>query len=288
MPIKKRANEKVMINLQRNNSVVFGKKWTNGLGMKFVPVSDDLLVSVWETRVKDYATYVKEAKVKAPMSPGFQQGKDHPVLQVSRDDAMAFCKWLTQRERKDERITSDVEYRLLSDLEWSHLAGLEENPNQMPTAREFRPEKIFPWGTAWPPETAGFKVGNLADKSAALAANVRRDKTLLSYDDGYEKTSPVGSFPPNEMGIYDLAGNAHEWVADDYKGQGKYGVLRGGGWNSYQKKHLYVTQRNVVRPSKASNLYGFRVALAKSVKLMTSQITPDEDAEEDANPANQP
>jgi len=171
-------------------------------------------------------------------------------------------------------------------LEWSFLAGLKEDPDQLPTAREFRSERIFPWGTAWPPETAGFKVGNLADQSAAQAANVRRDRTLLNYEDGFEKTSPVGSFPPNALGIYDLAGNAHEWVADDYKGQGKYGVLRGGGWNSYQKEHLYVTQRNAVRPSKASNLYGFRIALAKTLESMTSQISVDGAFAENPNPNN--
>lgn len=283
LDVKDGANQKVVIHLQRNNSVVFGKKWTNSLGMQFVPVGDDLLVSVWETRVRDYAAYVKGAKAKEPPSPGFNQGPNHPVVQVSRDDAVAFCQWLTRRERADERISSGEEYRLLSDLEWSRLAGLEEDPDQLPTAREFRSEKIFPWGTAWPPETAGFKVGNLADRSAARAANVRRDRTLLAYDDGFEKTSPVGSFPPNDLGIYDLSGNAHEWVADDYKGQGKYGVLRGGGWNSYLKEHLYVTQRNVVRPSKASNLYGFRVALAKKVKTMTSRI--DESGADAPNPS---
>jgi len=272
MDLKEGANEKLVVNLQRNNSIVFGKNWTNSLGMKFVPVGKDLLVSSWETRISDYQEYIKESKVKGPPPTGFNQGPKHPVLQVSRDDAMAFCKWLTARERGDERISSDVEYRLLTDLEWSHLVGLEEKPEQPLAAREFRPEKIFPWGTAWPPEKAGDKVGNLADKSAAKAANVRRDRTLLDYEDGFEKTSPVGSFPPNELGIYDLAGNAHEWVSDNYDANGKFGVLRGGGWNSYKKKDLYVTQRNIVRPSKTSNLYGFRVVVAKKSKLLTSRI----------------
>lgn len=262
--LKDQARETVKVTMQRNNSVVFGSKWVNSLGMRLVPVSENLMVSAWETRVSDYQSYVKEAKVPAPPSPGFPQGPDHPVVQVSRDNANAFCAWLTQRERKDERITVDDHYRLLTDFEWSHIAGLEDNPNHLPSLRELRQVEHFPWGTSWPPEKAGFKVGNLADKSAAQSANVRRDRTLFYYDDGFEKTSPVGSFPSNEFGIYDLSGNAHEWVSDDYKGQGKYGVLRGGGWNSAEKEHLYTTHRNVVRASKTSNLYGFRVALVKT------------------------
>ncbi|NNJ85595.1 MAG: SUMF1/EgtB/PvdO family nonheme iron enzyme [Akkermansiaceae bacterium] len=269
------ANEKISITLQRNNSVVFGKKWENSLGMKFVPVGDELLVSAWETRVKDYQAYLKESKARKNLSPGFEQGPDHPVLNVSREDAEAFCEWLTKRERRIERIAGDVSYRLLTDLEWSRVAGLEDDPDQLPSQREFRVEKIFPWGRVWPPEDAGFLVGNLADKSAAKAPDVRVDRTLIEYDDGFEKTSPVGSFEPNVLGIYDLAGNAYEWVSDDYAEDGEYGVLRGGSWSSYLKEHLYVTNRNAVRASKASNLYGFRVALAKNKKIITSEFVEE-------------
>lgn len=276
LDLKERAKEKVRVNLQRDNSVVFGKNWENSLGMHFVPVNDDLLVSAWETRVSDYQEYVKQAKARGPDSPGFEQGPDHPVLQVSRDDAEAFCIWLTERERGQERISEDVGYRLLTDLEWSGIAGLVDDPDSFPARREFRMEKIFPWGRAWPPEDAGFKVGNLADKTAAQASDIRRNRTLFNYNDGYEKTAPVGSYPPNELGIYDLAGNAYEWVADDYAEQGVYGVLRGGCWSSYLKEHLYVTNRNAVRSSKASNLYGFRVALAKTTKDLTSDPSEDD------------
>ena len=262
--LKDQARFPVSVTMQRNNSVVFGSKWVNSLGMKLVPVSENFMVSAWETRISDYQTYVKEAKVPAPKFPGFPQGPDHPVVQVSRDNANAFCAWLTERERKEERITAEDQYRLLTDFEWSHIAGLEDNPNHLPSLRELRQVEHFPWGHSWPPEKAGFKVGNLADKTAAQSVNVRRDRTLFNYEDGFEKTSPVGSFPSNEFGIYDLSGNAHEWVSDDYKGQGKYGVLRGGGWNSAEKEHLYTTHRNVVRASKVSNLYGFRVALVKT------------------------
>ncbi|MCP5536588.1 MAG: SUMF1/EgtB/PvdO family nonheme iron enzyme [Akkermansiaceae bacterium] len=281
LELKDRANEKVSVNLQRDNSVVFGKKWTNSLQMEFVPVGDDLLVSAWETRVCDYQTYIKEAKAKGNPSPGFKQGPTHPVLNVSRDDAQAFCQWLTKRERVLERISEDVSYRLLTDLEWSLVAGLEDEPDQTPAKREIRIEKIFPWGRVWPPEDAGFLVGNLADNAAAQAPDVRRDRTLFDYNDGFEKTSPVGSFPPNALGVYDLTGNAYEWVSDDYTEDSEYGVLRGGSWRSHLKEHLYVTNRNAVRPTKTSNLYGFRVALAKNKKIIISDSEEEPENFED-------
>ena len=273
------ANEKVKVNLQRNNSVVFGVPWENSLGMRFVPLGDDLLVSIWETRVIDYQAYVKEVAKAALPNPGFEQTSMHPVVQVARADAEGFCHWLTKRERKRERISADVTYRLLTDAEWSLLAGIEENAGDLPSIREFRPEQIFPWGREWPPQEAAFAVGNLADESAAQAEDVRRSRTLLNYIDGYEKTSPVGMFPPNLLGLYDLSGNVHEWVSDDYQGDGKYGVLRGGGWNSYLKKDLFVTARNAVRVTKRSNLYGFRVVLARPAQALDG-VPSDEDNKE--------
>jgi len=278
LKLKDGASEKIQVNLHRDNSVVFGKKWENSLKMKFVPIDQDLLVSIWETRVEDYQAYVEALKskgAKAPPAAGFKQGPKHPVLQVSRDDAMAFCKWLTEREREQERISADISYRLLTDVEWSGVAGLVDEPGSVPAQREFRVEKIFPWGRIWPPEDVGFKVGNLADKTAAQAPDIRRNRTLIDYNDDFEKTAPVGSYPPNEQGVYDLAGNAYEWVSDDYSEQGRYGVLRGGCWSSYLREHLYVTHRNAVRSSKKSNLYGFRIALAKTIKRLTTELSED-------------
>ncbi|MGB1260941.1 MAG: SUMF1/EgtB/PvdO family nonheme iron enzyme, partial [Akkermansiaceae bacterium] len=270
--LKDGAREKITIKLQRDNSVVFGEKWTNSLGMKFVPIDENLLVSIWETRVQDYEAYTKATKSAAPKHPGFRQGPTHPVLNVSREMAEKYCKWLTEHEHKLERISADSEYRLLTDWEWSLVAGLRDNPDDLPSLRELRNVVLFPWGTAWPPEKMDERVGNLADQAAAKAANVRRNRTLLNYNDGFEKTSPVGSFPPNKLGIYDLSGNAHEWVADNYKRTGNYGVLRGGGWNSYTKKHLYVSHRNVVPFDHASNLYGFRIALVRKIKKLSSEF----------------
>lgn len=281
LSIKDRADEKLRVALHRNNSVVFGEKWNNSLGMQFVPIGEDLLVSAWETRVRDYRVFTKETNSAKRANPDFKQGPDHPVISVSREDAMAFCGWLTERERKLERISEEEAYRLLTDLEWSKVAGLDEDPDAKPSTRELRVEKAFPWGRVWPPEDAGILVGNLADKTASQAADLRRDRTLLDYEDGYEKTSPVGSFLPNSLGVYDLAGNASEWVSDDYAEDGLFGVLRGGSWSSYLAKDLYITSRNAVRPTKTGDHYGFRIALAKNKEMMRSESPQEETSSND-------
>jgi hypothetical protein len=75
----------------------------------------------------------------------------------------------------------------------------------------------------------------------------------------------VGSFPPNPKGIFDLAGNVYEWVADDYSivDPNRVGVLRGGGWTSYQAEHLHSGSRYPQPPDATADIYGFRVVLAK-------------------------
>lgn len=274
--LKDKENKKMTTAMQRNNSVVFGEEWTNSLGMKLVPLTDDLLVSAWETRKADYLAFSKQSNTPMSPEPDFVQGPSHPVVNVSREDAVAFCEWLTQRERKLERISGDETYRLPTDAEWSLMAGVVEAPEHLPSRRELRLQKSFPWGSAWPPPSEDKPVGNLAGKSASQADDLARDRTLMNYDDGYVKTSPVGSFEPNERGAYDLAGNVSEWVADDYAEDGEYAVLRGGNWGSYLAKHLYISSRNAAQSSKKSDRYGFRVVLARSKPRLTSQPSEED------------
>ena len=261
----------VKVELQPNQGVVFGRAWENALGMKFVPSGEDLMVSVYETRIQDYSLYVKASGSQAPLPASFSQEQDHPVVNIKRDNAVRFCEWLTQRERKDERIQFSHEYRLPTDREWSLMAGLDNEKGNTPGQRDSQRLAVWPWGKTWPPPAGS---GNFADEYTLKAGKISPDQGIRGYSDGYESTSPVGSFAPNIYGIFDLAGNAHEWVSDDYDSLKLYGVVRGGGWNTYSEYHLSIAFRHaILLSSKPDNICGFRVVLAKVNKEnATTQI----------------
>jgi formylglycine-generating enzyme required for sulfatase activity len=221
------------------------RPFTNSLGQPYVPVSN-VLVGVWETRLQDFRAFAQATGFKTETnmwswapgwgllghsweSPGFPQTDSHPVVGVSWEDAKQFCVWLTEKERKEGRIGPKDRYRLPTDAEWSAAVG----PTQ------------YPWGEAWPPPN---RVGNYADKEYQGYGDTRM--RIDGYEDGYRWTSPVGSYPANPLGLYDLGGNVWEWCEDQYHRPGMdhkeaarlipelvvegYGpsarVLRGGAW----------------------------------------------------------
>jgi serine/threonine protein kinase/formylglycine-generating enzyme required for sulfatase activity len=250
------------VKMEKSLGVIFGTPWKNGIGMRFEPLGTGLMVSIWETRVRDFEQFVKESNRPAPRPPDFEQTPNHPVVNVSREDAQAFCRWLTERERKDERIAQTHQYRLPTDLEWSLMAGLKEEEGISPSSRYARKQRVYPWGTEWPENQV---VGNFADASAAATPMVSIDRTIPGYDDGFPYTAPVGSFPASATGLYDLSGNVQEWVEDESSKLGKnvLGVLRGGGWTTYQADDLYTGSRNAAPPTFQDIIHGFRVVLAK-------------------------
>ena len=185
------------------------------------------------------------------------------MVSVSRKDVEGFCEWLTKIERKRDRISENHEYRLPTDLEWSMLNDLNDERNDWPMDRDVE-EGGYPWGDEddWPPPA---RIANYSDVTRFGNGGVPERQTILGYEDGFVYTSPVGSFKPNRLGLFDLGGNAQEWVSDDYNSTGLYGVTRGGGWNSYQQDNLRIAARNYVslREDFREKFYGFRVVLAK-------------------------
>src|SRR5262249_21697005 len=135
--------------------------------------------------------------------PGFEQADDHPVVCVSWNDAMAFCKWLSEKERRTYRLPTDRE------LEYAIRAGTKTH-----------------WSTGDKPESLkGY--ANCADLALAKGSKLDEKKLaavnmglspvssgIATWDDGYAFTSPVGALKPNPWGLYDMHGNAWQWCLD--------------------------------------------------------------------------
>ncbi len=273
--LKPNENRDLFFKLELNHSVVMDKPWTNGLEMKFVPViPGELQACIWETRVRDFDAYLR---AKHPEIYQGEKPADHPVVHVKRQDAVDFCNWLTEIERKQERLTEAHRYRLPTDYEWSLMAGLHsELKEATPSIRERQMLQIFPWGVAWPPVMDGANLGNFADTEAATVPGISPDGIIAGYHDGFATTAPVGSFGSNSLGIYDLSGNVLEWVEENYSTRTEFGVLRGGSWKSYKQQDLYTGFRYTQPTDTQDDASGFRIVLAKDPpKPETLPLAPD-------------
>jgi formylglycine-generating enzyme required for sulfatase activity len=189
-------------------------------------------LAVTATTNAQYRRFLKATGHPAPLYWQDQNlnGADQPVVGVSWDDAVAFCRWLTQVTR--------VPHTLPTEAQWEAAA------------RGGLTGKIYPWGDEGP------------DEGGMHRANLRHDRTAK---DGYLFTAPVGSFAPNGYGLFDLAGNVSEWTLDRYKpaasGPFKPGLLRllkGGSWFS-QARDLRCAARQSAPPAYADGYIGFRV-----------------------------
>lgn len=251
----------------RTRALMAPTRWTNHLGMVFVPVPGaNVSFSIYETRVKDFAAFAAtNPKLDGtnwnhslyhgvtPVSPG----PDFPVVNVSWNDARAFCAWLTQTERASSFISATQTYRLPTDAEWSiavGIGGMEKGSS--PKEKNARLENIYPWGRQFPPPSGA---GNFADLAALHYFT--NWPHIENYNDGFVTTSPVGSFMPNAFGLYDLAGNALEWCEDAYDVSVRQRVLRGGGWNNCGPKSLLSSYREHAAPARFSVVTGFRCVL---------------------------
>lgn len=156
-------------------------------------------------------------------NPGFLQKDDHPVSNVSWKDAVAFCEWLSQKE--------GGEYRLPTEAEWEYLCRAGTTT-------------LFSTGDD-PASLEGF--ANIADE--AVREHHQHMTWTAAWNDGFAFTAPVGSFKPNNLGLFDMHGNVHEWCFDGYDAnaysqspatdpvfspteQGRH-VYRGGGWDNW-------------------------------------------------------
>jgi hypothetical protein len=135
----------------------------------------------------------RRATVRRPeftwRNPGFEQTDDQPVLQISWNDAQAFCEWLSAKEGR--------RYRLPTEAEWEYAC-------RAGSITSYSGSNVFRLGKEGPGNTADLPLREVYDffDVAAYA------------DDGYAFAAPVGQFLPNAWGLYDMHGNAVEWCSD--------------------------------------------------------------------------
>jgi formylglycine-generating enzyme required for sulfatase activity len=176
--------------------------------------------------------------------------RQFPVENVSWENAVEFCRRLSElpEERANERV-----YRLPTEAEWEYVY------RGGPFFKA--PATAFYFGNSLSPTQANFD-GNYPYGGAAKGRYL-------------ERPTPVGSYPPNPLGVYDLHGNVWEWCADwydeDYYKQssrqdpqgperGERRVLRGGSWLDYGWYCRSACRGSLVPGGRGVNL-GFRVVL---------------------------
>jgi serine/threonine protein kinase len=250
----------------------------NSLGMKFVPVpitggptdGKRVLFSIWETRVQDYTVFAAETKRPWP-KPNFEQQPAHPVVNVSWEDAQAFCAWLTAKERGERRLGANGEFRLPTDHEWSCAAGIgdRENAADSPGTKSARVAGKFPWGDAWPPPLGtenlrGEEWRAEIHPQAATDPALMHTRIIENYRDGWKHTAPVGLCAPNLLGLHDLGGNAREWCSDWADAPQQRHVMRGANWGTGAAvpRILFSSHRAGEISSAINGANGFRIVLA--------------------------
>ena len=183
-------------------------------------------------------------------NPGFSQADDHPVVCVSHNDAVAFCQWLSTKEKREGRT-----YCLPTEAEWKYAC--RAGTNALFVISDELEDLV--------------KIANVADASTKQKFP---DWKCVKGNDGFVYTAPVGSFAPNSWGLYDMIGNVWEWCADWYDekyyatsptanppgaAEASSRVIRGGSWSNYARR-CRPAYRFWNTPEYRDYNLGFRVA----------------------------
>lgn len=208
------------------------RKLVQILEAKLLPIpGTDVLMSKTELTVGEWKLYARAARRPDWKQPADQwlQTDEHPVVNMSWEEANKFCEWLSSKTGK--------RWRLPTNAEWDAALG----------------KTLYPWGDYYPP--------HWDDGNYSVAADGKQDKKMIGID-GILGTAPVASFKPNQFGFYDLGGNAFEWVLDAVEGN-DFHIQRGSSWKFFGEEMSRSSFQTAVGPSRDTTDRGFRVVLVK-------------------------
>jgi formylglycine-generating enzyme required for sulfatase activity len=193
-------------------------------------------------------------------NPGFSQTDGHPVVNVSWNDAMAFCDWLSKKSGKSCRLPTEAqwEYACRAGTATRYYCG--DDANAMKGVANIADLSLKPrWDYL------------VLNRGRPIAEWFER----VSWEDGYPFTAVVGKFQPNKIGLHDMHGNVWEWCSDwygeDYYGRspaqdpagpssGVWRSLRGGAWDN-APRYCRSASRHHAGPSFGTTSFGFRVCM---------------------------
>jgi len=167
-------------------------------------------------------------------SPGYQ---NYPVVGVSWEQANAFSHWRTRFYQTKSRYES-APYRLPTEAEWEYAAK---------GGKKGMISKKYPW-----------KGDDIVDKKGCYFANFKPLKGNFP-EDGYLVTAPVGAFPPNDLGLYDLVGNVAEWTSTAYFPSGNkiMSTINASSEFNALGNFPYSLKKKVVRGGSFKDVYNF-------------------------------
>jgi formylglycine-generating enzyme required for sulfatase activity len=161
--------------------------------------------------------------------------KRFPVEQVSWDDTQAFLKKLNDREKGKGWL-----YRLPREYEWEYACR----------ARASAPEDC----------SFDFYLDKPTNNLSSKDANFNGDLPGGSAEKGpyLARTTKVGSYPPNKLGLFDMHANVWQWCEDLYDSEGMERILRGGAWG-IDGRFCGAASRHWMDPTTRDNYNGFRI-----------------------------
>lgn len=195
----------------------------------------DFSMSRHEVTVGEYKTFCNATNRVMPETPYWGWNDQHPMVNVSYNDAIAYCQWLSK--------TLGVTYRLPTEAEWEFAAN-----------------------------------GGTQSKGYTYAGSNDINQVAWYYKNANYQMQAVGQKKPNELGLFDMTGNAWEWCNDWYVGtniagkiaEGTHRVLKGGSSMSFETNSTNI-QRNYRATNRAIYSAGLRLVTTDKI---TASATP--------------